>query len=206
MACNARINSHKSLAVFLPGTELTTPFKRVAWDQEITYLGIILKSGAVAAALQRSRIVTAIEQRLERWKDRDLSLRGRVLLLNTFALSRLWFAAHVMPFDDITLAALTKAVRGFLWRGKRAQVSFAKITQPRHKGGLGLLPAKLQSQCMLSKWFCRVFERNAPPWTILARDMLQRRLDHCKMPPHQLLAPARRTYISRMSAIWRARM
>ncbi|RKP06400.1 hypothetical protein THASP1DRAFT_25265, partial [Thamnocephalis sphaerospora] len=190
----------------LPDSDFAVPFQRLAWDEPFRYLGILFKRGRVAIDEQRSRILAAVKQSVESWRDRNLSRRGRVLLLNTFALSRLWFAAHAVPFDRDTLRQLNAATRQFLWKGRRSRVSLERVTQSRAKGGLGLLPAGLQSQCLLAKWFGRVYGQDAPGWCALGRAQLQRHLVAAGLSPHALLAPEKRKGVNRLPEPWRSRV
>jgi hypothetical protein len=206
-ACNAKVNDHKTLSIYFPGTEFTTRFQRIEWNTPFKYLGIHYQSGQVASRVQREQILSLVNQRLESWKDRALSISGRVLLLNTFALSRLWYTAHIVPFDQATIKQLNSQIRTFLWNGGRARVSLARITQPRKVGGLGLLPIELQSQCLLAKWFGRVLNPEGPPWCTLARELLQQQLAKVNLPSHALLTQSfRPANTRRLPEIWRARL
>jgi Reverse transcriptase (RNA-dependent DNA polymerase)/zinc-binding in reverse transcriptase len=206
-ACNAKVNDHKTLSLFLPGTQPFTRFQRIAWDVPFKYLGIQYQGGRVAWHVQREQILSLVTQRLESWKDRALSISGRILLLNTFALSRLWYAAHVVPFDRTTTKQLESRIRTFLWNGGKARVSLVRINHPRRVGGLGLLPIELQSQSLLAKWFKRVLDPEGPPWCALARELLLQQFAKVNLPPHALLTHSfRPANLRRLSEIWRSRL
>ncbi|RKP10612.1 hypothetical protein THASP1DRAFT_27580 [Thamnocephalis sphaerospora] len=97
-------------------------------------------------------------------------------------------------------------MRQFLWKGRRSRVSLERVTQSRAKGGLGLLPAGLQSQCLLAKWFGRVYGQDAPGWCALGRAQLQRHLVAAGLSPHALLAPEKRKCVNRLPEPWRSRV
>ncbi|RKP05542.1 hypothetical protein THASP1DRAFT_25982, partial [Thamnocephalis sphaerospora] len=98
------------------------------------------------------------------------------------------------------------ATRQFLWKGRRSRVSLERVTQSRAKGGLGLLPAGLQSQCLLAKWFGRVYGQDAPGWCALGRAQLQRHLVAAGLSPHALLAPEKSKCVNRLPEPWRSRV
>jgi hypothetical protein len=186
-ACNARVNAHKSLALFLPQSHFHLPYRIVPWNEPFRYLGAWYKDGKIAANLHQERLVSQLEQCVEAWRDRAVSVCGRVLLLNTFALSRIWFACHIFHLSSRTISRITHICRTFIWRGGRPHVDLAHLCLPSKLGGLGLLPLVPQSQSLLAKWFARVYRPNAPPWCSLARNLLESHLAKANLPPHALL-------------------
>lgn len=190
-ACNACINRHKSLVVYLPGTEMETQFRVLRWNEPVTYLGFIFRCGAIDHGAMRGRIMESITKTISAWEDRPLSLCGKVLLLNTFVLSRLWYAAHSMPLDKEMIKTIETEIRSFLWSGSKAYVRLDTISSPRRQGGLGLLQFERQCQAMMVKFFKRIFAPDAPEWCVMARVALAHRLEQARLAPHTLLLPRR---------------
>jgi hypothetical protein len=204
-ASNARVNRHKSEIMPLNGIDITTPFLTVRPGQSVRYLGVFFKDGAVDTRLQQESMLRSMRQRVESWKDRDLSLHGRVLCLNVFVLSWLWFAAHVIPLDDGVLRKVNEVSRRFLWNGRKPLVDFEKLQQPRSKGGLGLLHAAKQAKALLGKWFVRVLNPDGPPWCRLARALLTRHLAAAGRVPSDLLAGSDwHRHRKEMAPLWRS--
>jgi hypothetical protein len=71
--------------------------------QSVRCLDIYFKDGAIDARPQYETLIGTMKQRIDSWKDRDLSSHGRVLCLNVFVLSRLWLATHVVPIEKHVL-------------------------------------------------------------------------------------------------------
>jgi hypothetical protein len=55
----------------------------------VLYLDIYFKNGDVDAYLQYETLINATKQRIDGWKDRDLSLHNRALCFNVVMFSRL---------------------------------------------------------------------------------------------------------------------
>jgi hypothetical protein len=121
--------------------------------QSVRYLGIYFKNGAVDARLQYETLIGTMKQRIDSWKDRDLSLHGRVLCLNVFVLSRLWFAAHVVPIEKHVLKRVNELLCELLWKGRRSHVSLQCVQWPPSQGGLGLHHVEHKALALQTKWF-----------------------------------------------------
>ena len=124
---------------------------------------------------------------MKAWKDRTLSECGRALLLNTFALSKTWFACHLFSLSKSTISSINSICRLVIWRGKRPKIDLSKVCRSKREGGLGLIPIEIQSHCIRAKWFARVFSQDAPAWCSVARQLLGSHLAKTKLPPHALL-------------------
>jgi hypothetical protein len=168
--------------------DLSLPFKMIRPGQSVRYLGIYFKDGAIDARLQYEALIGTMKQRIDSWKDRDLSLHGRVLCLNVFVLSRLWFAAHVVPIEKHVLQQVNGLSRDFLWRGRRGHVSLQRVQKPSSQGGLGLQHVEHQALTLQVKWFARVLNPDGPPWCSLARALLERHLSATRKVSSDLLA------------------
>ena len=64
----------------------------------------------------RPRIASA-ENCFKVWRLRRLSFRGRAIVINTLALSRIWYVASLIPMPDWVLASLNRLIFLFFWYG-----------------------------------------------------------------------------------------
>ena len=62
--------------------------------------------------------VTKLEKRLNLWKSRTLSLKGKSLIINSIGASGLWYTATVLPIPDWVVTRVNKAIYDFLWNDK----------------------------------------------------------------------------------------
>ena len=58
--------------------------------------------------------ISAVENVLHSWCQRSLSLSGRALIINSLALSRIWYVASMVPMPDSVSRELNTAIFKFL--------------------------------------------------------------------------------------------
>lgn len=72
------------------------------------------------------------------YKARNLTLQQKVIVLNTFITSRLWFLASVITIPNQSVARLTSYIGSFIWERFPTRVPMEQLTLPREMGGLNL--------------------------------------------------------------------
>ena len=60
--------------------------------------------------------ITAVENVLSSWRQHSLSYRGKALVINALALSRIWYVASVIHMPQWVLRELNKLVFNFFWK------------------------------------------------------------------------------------------
>ena len=81
------------------------------------------------------------------WKYRNLSLMGKVLILNTLGLSGLIYPGTVYPIPKPCLNRVNTLAFNFLWSGRNEMIKHDVIFLLTNRGGLGLtnLSPKLEA-------------------------------------------------------------
>ncbi|KAJ1718130.1 hypothetical protein LPJ61_006826, partial [Coemansia biformis] len=82
----------------------------------------------------QSILLTRIETQITGWQDCKLSLMGRAMLCNSTLLTKLWFAAHIVPFTDTSLQCVRAVMHKFMWGSKWARLD-RKITTKQKAAG-----------------------------------------------------------------------
>jgi Reverse transcriptase (RNA-dependent DNA polymerase)/zinc-binding in reverse transcriptase len=176
-ACNARLNLGKSETLFLSDSPsspiLGTMLPR---DAIFTHLGIPFHPQSLpfppsyyASLLDNLRATVAA------WQPRKLSLQGKVLIINSRLLSKLWYLAYFVSFSPSFFADLQKIISAYLWDSRHPQIAANTLFTPRSRGGLGLIHPP--SQCLATKgwWFHKLSLPSAPSWAPLAIFLLRER-------------------------------
>lgn len=106
-------------------------------------------------------IIDSMKARISSWKSRQLSIGGRVTLINSVlaALPLYLFSFYMAPKKVVE--EITKLQRRFLWGGvgennKIAWVKWETICLPKDKGGLGIKNLELFNIALLTKWRWRI--------------------------------------------------
>ena len=96
---------------------------------------------------------------LHSWSSRFLpTLSQRVMVLSTFAMSKLWYLAQILPIPKKVVEQLEKEVRGFLWRGRIEKLPLEELYAPVKEGGLGLPSIQAKGDALLMKQLCRILD------------------------------------------------
>ena len=101
--------------------------------------------------------LTGVRRTLMSWGSRLLpTLRQRVKVLNTFALSKLWYLAQVFPPPQRVVDQLEILVRRFLWIGRLEHLALDELINPPRQGGLGVIVIRAKADALLVKQTSRI--------------------------------------------------
>lgn len=156
LGSGAKLNQAKSKGLWL-GSWIgrQDPPVPLDWTSvKIKVLGVYLGSGNLEEDNWRPRIV-AVENVLASWKHRVLSFRGRALVINALALSRVWYVASLIHVPGWVLSELCRLVFNFFWKGKRELVSRSVVVQPYCSGGFMVVDVKLKVWSLIAQWVRR---------------------------------------------------
>ena len=94
------------------------------------------------------------------WGARHLpTLKQRVFVLQVFALSIIYYRAHLLPAPPDVVLRVEKMVRRFLWRGWLEKIAFNSIMLKEGKGGLGLVNVGLKLNALQARTMVRLLAR-----------------------------------------------
>ncbi|KAL1914128.1 uncharacterized protein VTP21DRAFT_11743 [Calcarisporiella thermophila] len=124
--------------------------------------------------------LSKLRQTIQSWRIRKLSLLGKVHLINSRLLPRMWYVATVIRPPEYFFKELDKLVREFLWDGRGPQISLNLLAKTREEGGLGLILPRHQMTALLDSWipkFAELLKRpNQDPKTPLWASILKHNL------------------------------
>jgi len=170
LASGAEVNKKKSSGLVFSGdpSRFSTAFPTV-WtpaDTPTKYLGVLV-GRKVNQDSQWKETTKKLASSLKLWSRRDLSLTGKRSVINTYALSKLWYIASFTPIPTAVATEVNKLVFDFL-RGSRRRALVAQdwFSVPRDQGGLGLVDTRSQGEHLLRIWCRRLLnDTSDAPWT-----------------------------------------
>ena len=109
--------------------------------------------------------ITAVENVLASWRKRQLTFRGRALVINALALSRVWYVAFLVHMPAWVLKELNTLAFSFFWKGKRDLVS-RSVVQPTLFGGFSVVSVKFKVWSLVAQWIKR-FATSPSSWSAL---------------------------------------
>ena len=180
-ATGSTINMAKTQGLVLGRPYQGDPiFTTISWqnDTGIEILGLLFFTDYV-----RTRnanwivLLDIIRQDLTRFKERKLSLLGKILVLNSVILAKVWYKASVLPLSRPDQRVLETLLFDFLWDGKPDPIQRRTVYLPKDKGGLGLKHPLYQQQSLQLKFIYDVVRPHLHfPWLQLARYYMGRTL------------------------------
>ena len=155
-ASGSKLNQSKSKGLWLGGwSGRTDPPVALDWSStKIKALGVFIGVGDLEEDNWRPRI-TAVDNVLKSWRARSLSFRGKSLVINALALSRIWYVASLIHMPPWVLRELSILVFSFFWSGKRELVSRSVVIQPSLLGGFSVVDVKFKVWSLLGQWVKR---------------------------------------------------
>ena len=127
--------------------------KEFAWaDIPIYTLGIFISSGN-NAELNLQHLLPKIDATLNSWINQGLTLMGRVLVVNSLVESMLVYRLSMLEDVECSIIGdIQKIIVSFVWRNKKARISFETLIQPKDHGGLRLADVKAKHKALLIQW------------------------------------------------------
>ena len=104
--------------------------------------------------LQNLRLViNKAESILNTWKSFNLTLMGRVLVVNTLVESLFVYRLSVLPAMDTTLLTqIQDRIWKFVWKDCKARICFNALRLPKDQGGLRLTDLCTKHTALLIQW------------------------------------------------------
>ena len=96
--------------------------------------------------------VKKLEETLQRWQKRYLTIKGKTVLIKTYALATINYLASIFPLPDQATTRIHKTLFQFLWNNKNELISRATCHLPLRFGGLGIPDLKLVAKANMAKW------------------------------------------------------
>lgn len=153
LASGAKINFDKTLVKFC-GNVTPVPLPVQLRDAGDSYkvLGVPLgrDEEACRTALWSS-LCDKIIARLNLWRRRNLTLKGKVLVVNSLCMSMLNHALSVYGLPEVYASKLSIAVNHFLWKRERGSIAHNVLIGEYDQGGLKLADLGLRKQAFRLK-------------------------------------------------------
>jgi hypothetical protein len=125
-----------------------------------------------------SPTLTKISNLLNTWSRRSLTLMGKVCVVKMLVIPKLVYHFTTLPNPPQSfIGSVEKAIKNFIWEGKRAKISLSKLCQDYSNGGLKLTSLQEFCESLKITWVKRIVpkENDTSKWTMLNAFFLK----HC---------------------------
>ena len=159
-----KANYHKTTIFKLGPAQTAKKLKTTAefrWEQSnINLLGILLDLDKVENSYEGT--TDRIEAITNMWKKRNLSLIGKITMLNSLVGALLVYKMQVLPSIDKNLVVkINRIVENFIWNGRKPKLKLAVLQGECEDGGLGLFDLEKRDAAFKITWLGRLI--NLPP-------------------------------------------
>lgn len=100
-----------------------------------------------------------IDNLMNIWRQRCLSLRGRSIVIQTLLSSRLWYVLNVTPLPKWVEEKFRKSCSKFLWHGKPPQIKATTLIGKESQGGLNIPDIRTRALSLRLKWLRKYFNK-----------------------------------------------
>ena len=105
-----------------------------------------------------------MQQLLNSWKCRKLSLKGKITVINSLALSSLIYLASIIHVPDRVYTEIKNILTDFIWDGKPPKIAYNTLIQGIENGGLKLIDFKNKVKSLTISWVKRLSSNDTAKW------------------------------------------
>jgi exonuclease III len=145
---------------------------KLKWVSEFKYLGIHYSSDNLQMEFKNFRHrLDNIRNLLRIWKQRDLSLKGKVTILKTLAMSQLIYPMSMLFCPEWVAKEAEKYFYDFLWDGKPDKVNRNTVIRSIEEGGLKMIDINAMARALKCNWVKKIcnIENWNQKWTCIPR-------------------------------------
>uniref|UniRef100_A0A3Q3AHM4 Reverse transcriptase domain-containing protein n=1 Tax=Kryptolebias marmoratus TaxID=37003 RepID=A0A3Q3AHM4_KRYMA len=137
---------------------------------KLTYLGITVMRNQKDRCFENFNIIIEkSKKKLNQWLQRDLSLKGRILLTKAEGLSRLTYAAIPLSVNKQICTAIDKLLFNFIWKNKTHYVKKSVIMNNYASGGLNFLDFTTLNNTFKINWIKQFLHNPTSTWNFIPR-------------------------------------
>jgi hypothetical protein len=163
-----RMNHDKSEAMWIgASSSFRHKLYGLKWTKEpITYLGIkIINYVNEMIKINFEERLNKIDSLLDLWSLRKLTIKGKILVVNTFIIPQLIYLCNVLDTPIWVIEKYESVVKDFIWGNKPAKVKYTSLVNTIENGGLKLTDLTCKIQALKLQWITKVLDTTLEcPW------------------------------------------
>ncbi len=141
------------------------PFNLDWSEKKVSLLGVILSGNEKEHYdLNFKKRILNMKNLLNNWKCRNLSLKGKITVVNTLALSSLLYLASVIHVPSMVFKEVKHIVLDFIWEGIISKIAYDVLIQQREEGGLKLVDVEDKVKSLKVMWVKHLTKDEKERW------------------------------------------
>ena len=154
--------------------EASLPFKIV---ERIKILGIVFENGETAKNLEQNWTgrIENIKRIIQLWSKRDLSVKGKIVIVKCFLASQLIFIMQSIGIPEKVLTYLNRLFYKFIWQKRFSnRKAFEKVKRSVmegnvDEGGLNMVNIVHLQKAFYLQWVGKLSDSSEEKWTYIPR-------------------------------------
>ena len=157
-ATGCTLNTHKTKGLLLQTHNVATICQKypITWctDEFVRILGVQFNNDYEHTKyFNIQSCIWQMEECAKTQSQRNLSLKGKTIVINTLILPKLWFNANVFPIPKDLIPEINKVIFGYLGKEVVAKsVARETLFLSRDRGGLRIMGLVIQGQALRIKY------------------------------------------------------
>ena len=149
--------------------EVLSPEYNVVWTSEsLNMLGVIICNDRTKLCeANYGPKLTKIENTIRAWRQRNLTIYGRLALIKSLLFSQIVYLMSVLPApSDDYINRIERILFQFLWNSKTERISRQTLLRPYNEGGLKMPHLRSFNSATKLAWLKRLIQvKNTQNWT-----------------------------------------
>ena len=165
-----KINLDKSNSKYI-GTLSTSDYfpHGLSWIKTpLETLGIVITNDPEQNYLLNfHKRISSLKSTLNIWSQRNLSLKGKVTIINNLALAPLIYVSSVTTTPTKAITEINNIIQNFLWKNKNEKISQKSLIQNIDNGGLKLCHFQTKVNSLILSWTKRLTSSTLQKWKLM---------------------------------------
>jgi hypothetical protein len=106
---------------------------------------------------------------LNLWKMRQLSLKGKITIINNMAIAPLLYLASCITTPPIVVKEVKELITNFIWDNKPPKIAYKTLIQSIGNGGLKLIDFETKVKALKITWIKRLINSQDEAWTSIPK-------------------------------------
>ena len=110
---------------------------------------------------------------IEVWKSRNLTLKGKILIIKTFLISQINYELEMKPIPKNIVKEIDKILWNFLWDGKQPLVNKQTMCLDVENGGLNMINLKTFIEAKHIKIIHKIVNAETQHWNMMGKHWIK---------------------------------
>ena len=134
------------------------------WSDQINVLGVEIRDTNVEQIQSNyPKIIEKCEQIMKSWTNRNVSLLGKINVVNTLVASLYTYKMMVLPLiPDTMINRIHQSIEHFIWNGHKPKIPTSVLQSVKEEGGMKLVNIKTKDMSLKAAWVKLIMNGSYP--------------------------------------------